>query len=91
MELLHAKLDRAETVRGMAYKLQLVFGSPIRGPDGKAVAEGKTVNMQFINGMEPEHMIIGLRELANHLEAQHAEAQPDEKPNGLRLVDSQEQ
>jgi len=80
MELVHAKLARGTNMAKQAmYQLSFVFGSPIRGKDGESIADGQTVNMTFINGMPPEDFIVGLRSLADHIEAEYL---PDETEDG---------
>ncbi len=80
MELVHAKLARGtDMAKQVVYQLSLVFGSPIRGTKGESIADGRTVNMSFINGMPPEDFIIGLRGLADHIEVEYL---PEKKEDG---------
>jgi len=71
-ELVHAKMERATNMEGtMMYQLSMVFGSPI--VDGKGhniIANGRTVNMTFMNGMPPDDFVVGLRALADHIESE---------------------
>jgi len=76
MELVHAKLNRGvDMEKTPVYQLDLVFGSPIRGPEGESIADGKTVHMGFMNGMPPADFAAGLRNLADHIDEQELEKQ----------------
>jgi hypothetical protein len=80
VELVHCKLGRGENAAKVAvYQLQLVFGSPIRDSEGKSISsDGQTVNMAFMNGMPPEDFVVGLRNLANHIEDNYINAKEAE-------------
>lgn len=70
MELVHAKLDRGKNMAQQdVFQLALVFGSPIRNADGASIGAGKTVYMSMMAGMPPEDFATGLRQLADHIEA----------------------
>lgn len=72
MQLLHAKLNRGMDMKQVpVYQLDLVFGSPIRGSEGESIADGQTIHMSFMNGMPPEDFVTGLRNLADHIEAEY--------------------
>lgn len=71
MELVHAKMNRGiDMSKTPVYQLDLVFGSPVRGPEGEAISGGKTIHMGFSNGMPPADLVAGLRLLADHIEAE---------------------
>jgi len=82
VELIHAKLNRGNDMAGDA------FGSPFTDAKGKHIGKAKTIHMGFKNGMPPEDFIIGLRALADHIQATVIDSKEfDEKPE-LKVVDN---
>lgn len=83
VELIHAKLNRGEDMAGdTKYMMDFIFGSPFTNAEGKHIGKAKTIHMGFMNGMPPEDFILGLRALADHVQATIIDTKEfDEKPN----------
>ena len=89
VELIHAKLNRGNDMAGdAAYMMDFIFGSPFTNAKGKHIGKAKTIHMGFKNGMPPEDFIIGLRNLADHIQATIIDTKEfDDKPD-LKVVDN---
>jgi hypothetical protein len=84
MELIHAKMERGENQVGDGvYQITFVFGSPFVNASGKHVGAAVPVHMSFMNGMPPEDFVVGLRQLADHIEENHSSSTISRK---LRVV-----
>lgn len=68
-QLIDAKLERGKDMeQRFVYLATFVFGSPLTNKQGKHVGKAHPIHMQFMNGMEPADFVVGLRDLADHIE-----------------------